>query len=222
MSKLYARGDGGAIKRDVALTEAKLALLAARERGDHDALAHALREHPAYADALTEFDLGLMATSGYADVENAPDVVAIAQKARRRAFDTVFGPQSSSAAAAQPIAAQAALSLRALRTARGRSLSALASALGLGFDVVSALEAGRIRVASIPTRLLEALGEALDATAEQISASLAVNAAPALRRGQPGASAAANKQLDFSEAVMISQSMTQEQRARWLAESADQ
>ncbi len=222
MSKIYARGDGGAIKRDAALTEAKLALLAARERGDRDALAHALREHPAYADALTEFDLGLMATSGYAGVEEAPDVVEISQAARRRAFNTVFGVQSSSAAAAQPVAAQAALSLKALRTARGRSLSALASALGLGLDVLSALEAGRIRMASIPSQLLDALGAALDTTTEQISAALAVNAAPALRRGQPGASAAANKLLDFSEAVMVSQSMTQEQRARWLAESADQ
>lgn len=211
MSKIYATGDGGAIKRDAALTEAKLALLAARERGDRDALARALSEHPAYADALTEFDLGLMATSSYVDEANAPDVLEIAQKARTRAFKNVFGAQASSAA----------LSLKALRTARNRSLSGLASLLGLGVDVVSALEAGRIRVASVPTRLLDALGEALDATAEQISAALMVNTAPALRRGQPGASAAANKQLDFSDAVMLSQSMTQEQRARWLAESAD-
>ena len=222
MSKIYATGDGGAIKRDAALTEAKLALLAARERGDRDALARALSQHPAYADALTEFDLGLMATSSYADEANAPDVLEIAQKARTRAFRNVFGTQASSAAGAQPATAQAALSLKALRTARNRTLSGLASLLGLGVDVVSALEAGRIRVASVPTRLLDALGEALDATTEQISAALMVNAAPALRRGQPGASAAANKQLDFSDAVMLSQSMTQEQRARWLAESADQ
>ena len=175
-------------------------------------------QHPAEADALTEFDLGLLATASYTDAEaSAPDVLEIAERARARAFAAVFGAQATTAA--QP--ALAARSLKALRNARGLSLAALAAAVDLGLDVVSALEAGRIRLASIPQQLSEALGEALDATAEQIGAALAVNAAPALRRGQPGASTAANKQVDFTEAVMISQSMTPEQRARWLAASAD-
>jgi hypothetical protein len=57
---------------------------------------------------------------------------------------------------------------------------------------------------------------------EQISAALAFDVAPAFRRGQPGARGAANLQIDFAEAVISSPSMTEEQRARWLAESADQ
>lgn len=200
-------------KRDNKLTEMKLALVAAHERGDREALAHALREHPAHADALTEFELSLLATSSYTDEEaNAPDVLEVAQAARARAFAAVFGAQASSVVR----------SLKALRAARGVSLSALAATLGLGLDVLSALEAGRIRVASVPRRLSEALGEALDSTAEQISAALALNTAPALRRGRPGASASANKQVDFADAVMVSQSMTSEQRARWLAESVEQ
>lgn len=220
MSKTYpTRGNGGARKHNNNLTAAKLALLAARERGDQNALADAIRAHPAAADALTEFDLGLLATASYTDAEaSAPDVLEVAERARERAFAAVFG--AAATPAAQP--ALAALSLKALRQARGFSLGALAAAVGLGLDVVSALEAGRIRLASIPQQLSEALGETLDATAEQISAALAVNAAPALRRGQPGASSAANKQVDFTEAVMLSQSMTPEQQARWLAASAEQ
>jgi len=215
MSKTHPTRATDARKRDTRLTEAKLALVAAHERGDREALAHALREHPAHADALTEFELSLLATSGYTDAEaNAPDVMEVAQSARTRAFAAVFGAQASSVAATR--------SLKALRQARGLSLAALGATLDLGLDVLSALESGRIRIASVPRRLSQALSEALDTTAEQISAALALNVAPALRRGQPGASAAASKQLDFAEAVMLSQSMTPEQRARWLSESANQ
>jgi transcriptional regulator with XRE-family HTH domain len=207
-------------KRNGALTEAKLALLAARERGEPDALAHALRAHPTFAGALAEFDLALLATTGYEAEANAPDVVEIAEAARSRAFSAVFGARP--AVAEQP--AVAPLSLKALRQAQGQRLPALAERLGLGVDVLSALESGRIRVASVPRRLREALAEVLSATAEQISAALTVDLAPALRRGQPGASArdTAAQQLDFRDAVMVSQSMTQEQRARWLADSAKQ
>lgn len=219
MSKTQMTRGNGARKRDIRLTEAKLALVAAHERGDREALARALRAHPTQADALTEFELSLLATSTYTDAEaNAPDVLEAAQSARTRAFTAVFGAQTSSVAAAQ----LAARSLKALRQARGLSLAALAAALDLGLDVLSALESGRIRIASVPRQLSQALGDALDTTAEQVSAALALNVAPALRRGQPGASAAASGQVDFADAVMLSQSMTPEQRARWLAESAGQ
>jgi transcriptional regulator with XRE-family HTH domain len=214
MSKMKITRGSGPRKRDDVLTAAKLALVEAHERGDRDALMRALREHPIHADALTEFELSLLATSSYTDEEaNAPDVLEVAELAREQAFAAVFGAPVSKVVAAR--------SLKDLRAARKLSLSALAATLGLGLDVLSALESGRIRIASVPRRLSEALGEALDSTAEQISAALALNAAPALRRGQPGASAAANKQVDFADAVMVSQSMTPEQRARWLAESVD-
>ena len=229
MSKIKNTRAGGAGKRDRALTEAKLALVAAHapgEPGEPDALARALRAHPAYADALTQFELALVATTGYDTEANAPDVVEIAELARQRAFATVFGAQSAAVAQAQPAqaAAVAALSLKALRMAQGQKLAALAAQLGLGVDVLSALEAGRIRVASVPQRLRESLADLLSATGEQISAALALDLAPALRRGQPGATSreagqsAANQQLDFHDAVLMSQSMTQEQRARWLSE----
>ncbi|HEX8995428.1 MAG TPA: hypothetical protein VF812_05320, partial [Ktedonobacterales bacterium] len=70
-------------------------------------------------------------------------------------------------------------------------------------------------------RLYAALAAAMDATAEQINAALSLSVAPALRRGQ-SSTAAQSKQIDFADAVMLSHSMTQEQRARWLADSADQ
>ena len=223
MSKIKSTRAGGADKRDRALTEAKLALVAAHTQGESSALAQALRAHPAYADALTEFDLALVATTGYGAEADAPDVVEIAQMARQRAFATVFGAQS--AAVAQPAQpAASALSLKALRMAQGQKLTALAARLGLGVDVLSALEAGRIRVASVPQRLRESLADLLNATGEQINAALAFDLAPALRRGQPGATSreagqnTANQQLDFHDAVLMSQSMTQEQRAHWLSE----
>jgi transcriptional regulator with XRE-family HTH domain len=210
-------------EHDGALIEAKLALVSARERGEPDALAHALRQHPAFADALTELDLALLATTGYEAEANAPDVVEIAEAARARAFVAVFGARPA-VAPQSVVASQVSRSLKALRQAQGQRLPALAARLGLGVDVLSALESGRIRVASVPRRLREALAEVLDATAEQIGAALTVDLAPALRRGQPGASSrdAASQQLDFRDAEMLSQSMTQEQQARWLAESAQQ
>lgn len=203
---------------DSALTALKMALVAARERGEPDALANVLQQHPAYADALTEFDLGLVATSSY-DVEaDAPDVLEIAQRARQRVFARAIGEQT---AAATQVAPQQALTLKALREARQRTLSAVATTIGLGMDVLSALESGRIRLTSVPQRVYQALAEALDATAEQISGALAYQVSPALRRGQPGARSISNQQIDFADAVMSSQSMTQEQRAAWLAESFD-
>ncbi len=226
MSKIKSTRAGGADQRDRALTEAKLALVAAHAQGEPGALAQALRTHPAYADALTQFELALVATTGYDTIADAPDVVEIAEMARQRAFATVFGAQSAAVAQAQPAQATvAALSLKALRMAQGQKLTTLATRLGLGVDVLSALEAGRIRVASVPQRLRESLADLLNATGEQISAALTLDLAPALRRGQPGATSreagqsAANQQLDFHDAVLMSQSMTQEQRAHWLSES---
>lgn len=211
MSKIHAP------KGDKTLTEAKLALVAAHETGSPAPLAHALREHPAYADALTTFDLALVATTGDVADANAPDVMEAAQAARARAFQAVFRAQP--ALAAQPTAA---ISLKAMRQAQGQKISALAARLGLGVDVLSALEAGRIRVASVPRRLCESLAEMLSATADQITAALTLEMAPALRRGQPGAASqgAQPQQLDFRDAVLMSQSMTSEQQARWLGESA--
>jgi len=207
--------------REYALTEAKMALLEARERGEAHALRHALRQHPAQADALLEFDLGLMATARYDDAEaSAPDVLEAAEVARSRAFAAVFGGTASEPA----LAAVAARSLLALRKARGASLPGMAAALGLGMDVLSALEKGRIRAASVPQHLCDALAELLDATAEQVSAALGMSVSPALRREQPGGgggaarSDTAGQQLDFAEVVMLSTSMTSEQRARWLGE----
>jgi hypothetical protein len=209
MSKFHAP------KGDKTLTEAKLALVSAHEAGSPEPLAQALREHPAYADALTSFDLALVATTGDVADANAPDVLEVAQAARARAFQAVFRAQP--ALAAQP---QAAISLKALRQSQGQRLTALAARLGLGTDVLSALEAGRIRVASVPRRLCDSLAEMLNATADQITAALTLEMAPALRRGQPGvsSSSAANQQVDFRDAVLRSPNMTSEQQARWLSE----
>lgn len=214
------RGRQGATRDGVALRQTKLALVAARGRGERDALASVLRAHPAQADALSDFAMALTATESYAGETLTPDVQEIASAARARAFSAVFGAEAVERVAVA--ATEQARSLKALRQARGVTLSAAARVLGLGVDVLSALEAGRIRVASAPRRLTEALGELLEATADQISAALGAQMAPALRRGALDASRTqespeSSAQLDFADAVLLSQSMTAEEKARWLA-----
>ena len=217
-----SRGHQRNTRRDgAALRQAKMALVAARERGETGELARVLRAHPAEADALSDFAMALTATESYANEGLAPDVSEVASAARARAFTAVFGAVAADTA---PAPAVAALSLKALRQARGVSLSAASRALGLGVDVLSALEAGRIRVASAPRRLADALGELLEATTSEITAALGAQVAPALRRGALGAESDARNapggasQLDFADAVLLSQSMTAEEKARWLTE----
>jgi transcriptional regulator with XRE-family HTH domain len=196
---------------------AKRSVVAAYERNEPHALSAALREHPAHAAELADFMMALTATESYMDEPLAPDVVEIGQAARAQAFAAVFGAQPVAQAAPAP----AAVSLKALRQARGVALTAAAQAVGLGADVLSALEAGRIRVASVPRRLSAALAELLSATAEQVTAAMSVQVSPALRRGAPGASSeAASQQIEFADAVLLSQGMSQEQKAQWLSEQA--
>jgi transcriptional regulator with XRE-family HTH domain len=192
------------------LTRAKLEMVAARERGE-DALLPLLEQRPALASELVEFSAALAATSAYADVELTPETETIALQARDRAFAAVFGAATPAVAKAPAFA-----SLKALRQARKISMPALAAKLGLGVDVVSALEAGRIRVASAPERLLRSLGELLDTTADQILALLGAQPAvsPALRRGRGAVSDA--EPLDFAEAVRLSPEMSDEAKAGWL------
>jgi transcriptional regulator with XRE-family HTH domain len=215
------RGRRTAARDAAALRNAKLTLVTAHERGEPDALASALRAFPAQADALGDFAMALTATESYNDEAITPDVSEIAARARARAFTAVFGATADVAPA--PATAQAR-SLKALRQARGVTMAAAARALGLGVDVLSALEAGRIRVATAPRRLTEALGELLDATADQINAALGAQVAPALRRGaldaaRTGASPETSEQLNFTDAVLLSKNMTAEEKARWLAEN---
>ena len=192
------------------LTRVKLEMVAARERGE-DALRPLLAQHPALAGELIDFSAALAATSAYADVELTAENEAIATQARERAFANVFGAATPAVANAPAFA-----SLKALRQARKVSMPALAARLGLGVDVVSALEAGRIRAASAPERLLRSLGEMLDTTADQIAALLGAQPAisPALRRARGNVADAAP--LDFAEAVRLSPEMSDDAKTDWL------
>jgi transcriptional regulator with XRE-family HTH domain len=191
------------------LTRVKLELVAARERGE-DALRPLLAQHPALAGDLIDFSAALAATSAYADVELTPETETIAMQARERAFAAVFGGVT-------PAKAAAFASLKALRQARKISMPAIAARLGIGVDVVSALEAGRIRAASAPERLLRSLGEMLDTTADQIAALLGAQPAlsPALRRARGDVADA--EPLDFAEAVRLSPEMSEDAKANWLS-----
>ena len=192
------------------LMRAKLEMVAARERGE-DALLPLLAQHPTLAGELIDFSAALAATTAYADVELTPETETIAMQAREQRIRSRLRSCDASGGKAPAFA-----SLKALRQARKISMPALAARLGLGVDVVSALEAGRIRAASAPERLLRSLGEMLDTTADQITALLGAQPAvsPALRRTRGDVADA--EPLDFAEAVRLSPEMSEEAKADWL------
>ena len=212
------------------LMQTKMELAAACDAGQKGALAAALAQHPAHAQELTEFYAGLLATQGYEDVALTPATEAIAQRAYARAFTAVFGAVASEQAepvaqlAAPAAVATQAPTLKALRQARRKSLREVARGLGLGVDVLSALEAGRIRASTVPERLLQRLSAMLDTAAEQLQVMLAGPAqAPALLRSRQGerADGDAHEEMAFDDAVRLSAEMSAEEKSIWLAAEAE-
>jgi transcriptional regulator with XRE-family HTH domain len=189
------------------LKRAKMELLATREQGEPAALQALLAHYPQHTAALIEFSAALTATDAYAGVTPTPETERIAAQARNQAFAAVFGA---------PAAAPAFASLKALRNARQLSLKAVAERLGLGLDVLSALEAGRIRARSVPERMLAGLGAILDATADQVNTILGAQVAPAPAFRRATKDGFADAQLDFADAIRMSPSMTSEQKSSWL------
>ncbi len=202
-----------------ALTRAKLELVAAHEQGQTDAIRAALTRYPAYSDELTTFATALVATEtdpfGDSLETVLADTQAVAQAARNRAFAAVFG---ATPVAAPVAVATSAVSLKALWQKRGLTMSAVAQRLGLGLDVLSDLEAGRIRVASVPARLLNAFSEMLDATVDQIVGAMSVPRLALNMRSKQGATIGEQTptEIDFADAIRQSAEMTAEQKATWL------
>lgn len=199
------------------LMRAKMELAAARERGEGNALTRLMASYPAYVGALTDFHAGLIATTGYEQEAMTPAIEGIALRARERAFAAVFpsAPATGLATVGQKVFG----TLAEWRRSRNLGQVALAKRVGLGADVVSKLEHGKIRVASIPERLMHALGDALGATADQVRLTLEHQAAlvPALLRG-PGEGRGTEEEptLDFAEAVRLSPNMTDDEKRPWL------
>jgi transcriptional regulator with XRE-family HTH domain len=204
----------------------KMELVAARERGEARALPRLLASHPQYARELTQFSAALLVTNVDDPAAITPESEQIAARARSRAFAAVFGAPVVAPvvapATATAVAPVRAMSLKALRQARGLSMPEAARKLGLGLDVLSSLESGRIAARSIPDRLVRALGELLDAATEQMQVLLQGQAAvrPAFQRSRTGATrqGQAQQEMDFAEAVRLSVEMTPEQKAQWLEE----
>lgn len=211
------------------LKRAKMELIAVRERGDPSALQKVLARYPQHAAALADFSAALTATSAYADVTPTPEVERIAAQARDAAFAAVFGTSAVAPAVAPAASLAASLAtLKALRSAHQLTLRSVAGRLGLGVDVLHALEAGRIRAQSVPQRLLNALGAMLDTSAEQVAAILGGQAAlnPLYLRAKTGetkdgAASAESAQLDFAQMIRLSTSMTGEQKAAWLEDELE-
>jgi transcriptional regulator with XRE-family HTH domain len=203
------------------LMRVKMELVAARERGERSALSLALAAHPGYVAELTEFAAAVTATSSYEHEVPTAETMAIAQRAGARALAAVFpAPATVAPSPAKGLGARAAATLKALRRARGLSLSAVARQLGLGLDVVSDLEAGVIGAATVPDRLTRVLGELLQTSAEQVRAALETQ--PVLRPafGRDPSSTQEIPTRTFADAVRLSTSMSAEQKAEWLRGSA--
>jgi len=206
------------------LMQIKMELAAASEDGSKGALAAALTQHPAHAEELTAFYAALLATRGYDDAPITPAMDAIAERASTRAFAAVFGSVGVAAAEqAAPVATAAlaqAHTLKALRQAQRKSLREVARGLGLGVDVLSALESGRIRASTVPERLLQRLSALLDTAAGQLQARLAgPTQAPAFLRSRQGErkDGAAPEAMSFADAVRLSAEMSNEEKSTWLA-----
>jgi len=219
MTKLPAAQDDG-------LMQAKMELAAASEHGNKGILAAVLVQHPEHADELTAFYAALLATQGYEDAPLTPAMGAIAERASARAFASVFGlapsEQAVPVAAVSTVAAGVAQAptLKALRQAQRKSLREVARGLGLGVDVLSALEAGRIRASTVPERLLQRMSALLDTAVGQLQVLLAGPAqAPAFLRSRQGErkDGDAPEEMSFDDAVRLSAEMSAEEKSAWLA-----
>jgi hypothetical protein len=201
------------------LMRLKMELVAAREGdgapAEHDALRRLAIAHPALASDLAQFAAALTATAGYDQVTPTAATGALAERARARAFAAVFDTPATVAA---EVAERAVATVRSLRRARGLSLALLARQLSVGADVLSALEAGLIRGASIPDRFVRALSETLATSMEAVRAALEtpLMVRPALQRSRLSSEEVAPR--DFAEAIQLSPAMTAEQKARWLSD----
>lgn len=199
------------------LMRAKLEFVAARERGEAGVLTRMLASYPQHAFELAEFDAGLTATTSYENEPLTPAVEGIALRARERVFALLF-PETAATKPAT-LSQRVFSSLKELRQARHIGPVAAAKQVGLGVDVLTNIEHGKVRVATIPERLLQRLGEVLNTTAEQVRLTLQHQASivPALAR-DPSSGAGEEPELDFAQAVRLSPNMTAEEKAGWLAE----
>ncbi|MBI3967350.1 MAG: hypothetical protein HY329_17085 [Chloroflexi bacterium] len=122
------------------------------------------------------------------------------------------------AAAAAPVAVTATDLFAAARE-RGYEPASLASELRLGVDVLAKLQQRLIRPETLPTRLLERLGELLVLRLEQVQG---LFAAPEGRVAPAGAffyakeAPAERERQTFGEAIRASRTMTAAQRFDWL------
>jgi transcriptional regulator with XRE-family HTH domain len=199
------------------LTRLKQELVAAQERGEQHALARLATQHPALAGELIDFAAAFTATESYEREVPTAATRAVAERARARAWAAVFpDPTMAPAAAGSALVERAVASLKVLRRARGLTLVQVAQQLGLGADVLSALEAGLVRAASVPERFVQALAVVLQTSAEQTRAALGAQplARPALQRTRP--SVTPSTEQEFADAVAHSPAMSAAQKARWV------
>jgi hypothetical protein len=194
----------------------RAALLSAYERHDADAIRGLLVAPRKDAPALLDLYLALLALeapTADAAILHAAEMIgadgATYDAAVRRALDRDAG-----VAAPTPV-----ISLATARMRRGQTVTALAQQLELGPDVLLALERGVVDPSSVPARLLERLGAALELDGPAVEAALrtpTINGSTAARRPPGGASSPQAVTHSFAEVVRGS-GMPPALKAKWEA-----
>jgi hypothetical protein len=194
----------------------RAALLSAYERHDADAMRGLLVAPSMAGPTLLDLYLALLTLETptvdasippAGEVIGADDAMYVA--AVRRALDRDAG-----VAAPTPV-----ISLATARMRRGHTVTALATQLELGPDVLLALERGAVDPNSLPVRLLELLGAALELDGSAVEAALrtpTVTVSMAARRPPGGASSPQAGTHSFAEVVRGS-GMPSALKANWEA-----
>lgn len=194
------------------------AFLDERERREGDALRRYAERYPAYAP-----DLMLLATD-MALAEGTERTGADATATAQPPVHLLARLRADARAALLPSMERAPISslIARARASAGLTPRALARRLGVGVDVVALLDEGHVRADTIAARFIERLAEALDSSAEAVSAYLAApggKAAVAYHAPQGHTPA---RTLTFAEAIAESPLTTPDQKDYWMAENRHQ
>ncbi len=117
----------------------------------------------------------------------------------------------------------ALVSINATAKANGSSLNALAQSLGMSSRTMQTLDMRQARFETLPARLFALIAEKLEVSAAQVRNYLQFNTATLA----PGVAYKSNgvpqvgEQKDFADIIQSDMTMTDEQKAAWLAEDEE-
>ena len=183
--------------------------MATGTENDQRVLHEWMGKYPQYAAALMDF------AAARAFVRYAPDVELSAEEETRY---QAIGLQNLRSVLGENTASQAALqSLTEVAKAKGLNKKGFAAAIGLSVSLVQYLEKRRLDFASIPQAVISKVAQILETGEETISAYL--NQPPdyaAQASFKTNTRAEEMPPKNFAEAVNEDQTLTPEEKRRWL------